>query len=55
MDVVRNRYKDALRFLEAVRDGKIDLGADVAAATDGATQNLVYFTDGSRLFSRANR
>lgn len=55
VDVVRNRYKDALRFLEAVRDGKIDLGADVAAATDGATQNLVYFTDGNRLFSRANR
>ena len=55
VDTVRNRYKDAIRFLEAVRDGKIDLGADVAAATDASTQNLVYFTDGARLFSRANR
>ena len=55
VDTVRNRYKDAIRFLEAVRDGKTDLGADVAPATDAATQNLVFFTDGSRIFSRANR
>jgi phage gp36-like protein len=55
VDTVRNRYKDALRFLEAVRDGKIDLGADLAPATDAATQNLVFFTDGARVFSRANR
>lgn len=55
VDAVRNRYKDAIRFLEAVRDGKIDLGADVVPATDAATQNLVFFTDGSRIFSRANR
>lgn len=55
VDVVRNRYKDALRFLEAVRDGKIDLGADVAAATAAATQDLVYVTDGERVFSRASR
>lgn len=55
VDAVRNRYKDAIRFLEAVRDGKIDLGADVAPATSSTTQNLVYVTDGSRVFSRANR
>ena len=28
VDTVRTRYKDAVRFLEAVRDGKIKLGAD---------------------------
>lgn len=55
VDAVRNRYKDAIRFLEAVRDGKIDLGANVAPATDSTTQNLVYVTDGTRIFSRANR
>lgn len=55
VDTVRTRYKDAIRFLEAVRDGKIDLGTDVAPATDAATQNLVYVTDGQRLFSRSNR
>lgn len=55
VDTVRNRYKDAIRFLEAVRDGKIDLGADVAPATDAAMQNLVFFTDGSRVFSRKAR
>lgn len=55
VEVVRNRYKDALRFLEGVRDGKNDLGADVAPATDAAVQNLVYVTDGQRVFSRRGR
>lgn len=55
VDTVRNRYKDALRFLESVRDGKIDLGANVPPATDASTQNLVYYTDGARIFSRSNR
>lgn len=55
VDAVRNRYKDAIRFLEAVRDGKIDLGTDVAPATDSTTQNLVVSTEGARIFSRANR
>jgi len=55
VDTVRNRYKDAIRFLEAVRDGKIDLGAGVAPATDAVTQNLVYVTDGDRIFSRRAR
>lgn len=52
VETVRNRYKDALRFLEGVRDGKNDLGTDVAQATDATVQNLVFFTDGRRVFSR---
>lgn len=55
VETTRNRYKDAIRFLEAVRDGKIDLGTDVTPATDTTTQNLVFYTDGQRLFSRTNR
>jgi phage gp36-like protein len=55
VEAVRNRYKDAIRFLEAVRDGKIDLGAAVAAATDSATQDLAYVTSGSGVFSRPVR
>lgn len=52
VDTVRNRYKDAIRFLEGVRDGKNDLGVDVAPATDAAVQNLVYVTNGSNIFTR---
>ncbi len=59
VDTVRNRYKDAIRFLEGVRDGKTDLtgslGAGLAPATDSTAQNLVYVTDGERVFSRSAR
>lgn len=38
VETTRNRYKDAIRFLESVRDGKTRLGADTggAAATEQA-------------------
>lgn len=59
VDTVRNRYKDAIRFLEGVRDGKTDLadslGASLAPATDPATQNLVQIVDSERVFSRSAR
>ena len=55
VESVRNRYKDAIRFLEAVRDGKTDLGVDVPPATDSTTQNLAYVTESSRVFSRNTR
>lgn len=56
-DPVRTRYKDALRFLEGIRDGKNKLPADVPAAGADGTQNLVYVvpSDNGRVFSRASR
>lgn len=32
VDVVRTRYKDAIRYLESIRDGKTRLAADAAGA-----------------------
>lgn len=57
VDPVRDRYKDAIRFLEAVRDGKIELSTNVAPAPANASQDLVFFTvpDNARAFSRGNR
>lgn len=50
-EAVRVRYKDAVRFLEAVRDGKIKLGdAGANLAQPGA--NLVKVSTGNNIFSR---
>ena len=56
-DPVRTRYKDALRFLEGVRDGKNKLPAEVPTAGADGTQNLAYVapSDNGRVFSRVNR
>lgn len=57
VETVRNRFKDAIRWLEGVRDGKNKLGAAVAVAGADGTQDLAYaipsFKD--RVFSRGNR
>lgn len=55
IETVRNRYKDAIRFLEAVRDGKIDLGTGLAPSVDPATQDLSYVVQGENVFSRSRR
>jgi len=57
VETARTRYKDAIRFLESVRDGKTKLGPDVAVAGADGTQNLTYVapSDNSRVFSRSNR
>ncbi|HDS8578256.1 TPA: DUF1320 family protein [Klebsiella variicola] len=45
------RYKDAIRWLEGVRDGKIPLGTDAAGASpDG--ENLVEVSSDPVVFSR---
>lgn len=50
VDAVRTRYKDAVRYLEAVRDGTIKLGADSAgqAAPEPARISVV---GGGRVFT----
>ena len=57
VDTARDRYKDAIRFLESVRDGKIGLGADVSAAPVNAAQDLCMLATDSpaRIFSRGSR
>lgn len=46
----KDRYKEAIRFLEAIRDGKITLGADTPAATN--TRDTVSISSNARLFDR---
>lgn len=46
---VRNRYRDALRFLELVAKGTISLGPDAEAAVP---TNTVNFNIGQKVFAR---
>lgn len=55
VETVRNRFKDAVHFFEAVRDGKIDLGSGLAPAVDPSTQDLSYVVQGENVFSRSRR
>lgn len=48
---IRARYKDAVRMLENVRDGKLSLGLDPAQQPVG-TGNTVGIVNGQRTFSR---
>lgn len=52
---VRNRYKDAVKFLERVSKGEIGLGLD-AANNVAKPANMVQFSaPGSRVFDRGSR
>ncbi|MFA5825840.1 MAG: DUF1320 domain-containing protein [Gallionellaceae bacterium] len=48
---VRNRYKDALKALEQIRDGKLDIGLTVAGAAP-AENASVRVVGGGRVFTR---
>lgn len=48
-DEVRNRYKDAVRFLEHIAAGKISLGV---AAEVAASETTIQFTTGQKVFAR---
>lgn len=50
-EAVRARYKDAVRVLEAVRDGKLTLGLDPAAQPVG-TRDTVLINNGRRVFDQ---
>jgi len=49
-EIRKERNKEAIRFLERVTDGKINLGASTPAKVD--TDNAVTFDTGSRNFTR---
>ncbi len=51
-DPTRVRYKDAIRVLEAIRDGKMTLGLD-AANTPVPSAGGVTFVGGTRTFNQS--
>lgn len=54
-DEIRNRYKDAVKFLENVASGKIGLGLD-AANNVAKPANMVQFAESTgRVFGRGER
>lgn len=54
-DEVRNRYKDAIKFLDSVASGKLGLGLD-ATNNIAAPANTVQFSaPGGRVFDRGAR
>lgn len=50
---IRDRYKDAVRFLELAAAGKLTLG--VTAVGQVQTVNTVEFRTGTKIFSRQDR
>lgn len=52
-DEVRNRYKDAVKTLEQIRDGKIDIGLTIAGQAPAESAS-VHVTGGGRVFTRDN-
>lgn len=50
-DEIRNRYKDAIKFLEAVRDGKITLGVDAANVAPNHPSQVQIVSGSDRVFT----
>ncbi|MCM8595138.1 gp436 family protein [Accumulibacter sp.] len=51
VEVVRARYKDAIRYLESVRDGKTVLGAEATAHTAAGEGARIVATGSDRVFT----
>ncbi len=54
-DEVRNRYKDAIKFLENVAAGKIGLGLDAANNVAAPANTVQFSAPGERVFDRGAR
>lgn len=54
-DEIRNRYKDAIRFLEQAAAGKIGLGLDAANNIAKPANTVQFSAPGARVFDRVNR
>lgn len=54
-ETVRNRYKDAIKFLELVASGKIGLGLDAANNVAAPANTVQFSAPNGRAFDRANR
>ncbi len=51
VEVVRARYKDAVRYLESIRDGKTVLGAEATARTSAPESARIGVVGGARVFT----
>ncbi|EEG08959.1 gp436 family protein [Pseudogulbenkiania ferrooxidans] len=49
---MRERYRDAIRYLEKVAEGKVSLGRD-ATGEEVATEDTVVMESGGRVFGRS--
>jgi phage gp36-like protein len=54
-DEIRNRYKDAIRFLEQAAAGKIGLGLDAANNIAKPANTVQFSAPGGRVFDRGAR
>lgn len=54
-DDIRDRYKDAVRFLERVADGKIGLGLDPASNPVAPANTVQFSAPTGRVFGRGDR
>lgn len=54
-DEIRNRYKDAIRFLEQAAAGKIGLGLDAANNVAAPANTVQFSAPGGRIFDRGAR
>ena len=52
---IRNRYKDAVKFLESVANGKIGLGLDAANNVAPSANTVQFSAPGARVFDRGTR
>jgi phage gp36-like protein len=52
---IRNRYKDAVKFLEKVAEGKIGLGLDALNNIAKPANTVQFSAPGSRVFDRGSR
>ena len=50
-DAIRNRYKDSVKMLESIRDGKLSLGLDATSSVP-ATSDTVKINNGRRQFDQ---
>ncbi|QTD89461.1 DUF1320 family protein [Burkholderia anthina] len=53
-DEIRNRYRDAIKFLTMAADGTVTLGVDPAGSTV-QPGNTIRFEQGTRIFSSRDR
>lgn len=54
-DAVRLRYKDAVKFLEAVAAGRIGLGLDATSNVAKPANTVQFSTPNGRVFERGGR
>jgi phage gp36-like protein len=52
MEGVKERYRNALKLLEQIRDGRLALGAGALTTPETGCGSVAAFTPGNRIFTR---